>query len=83
MERISPEDVETVLNYLRTKVIPGHLTKVLADEANAPVGTMCRTKLWRPREQGGGVVDSTSEYPDEYEDRGMEMHVAMPPTDSA
>ena len=79
LERISSEDRVDVFNYLRTKVNLGHLTKVLVDEANVPVGAMCRTKLWRPREQGGGVMDSTSEYPDEYEETGIEMHVTMPP----
>ena len=52
LEKISSEDRDDVFNYLRAKVNLGHLTKVLADEANAPAGTMCRTKLWRPREQG-------------------------------
>ena len=64
-QRINPEEAETIFNYLRTKVSPGHLTKALAEQANTPIGTMCRTKKWRPGVRGGGVSDPTSEYLDD------------------
>ena len=78
-QKINPDEAETIFNYLRTKVNPGHITKVWADQANTPIGTMCRTKKWGPGVQGGGVSDHTSEYLDDSDEEGLEMHAEMPP----
>ena len=78
-QRINPEEAETIFNCLRTKVSLGHLTKVLADQANTPIGTMCRTKKWGPGVQGGGVSDPTSEYLDDSDEEGLELHDEMHP----
>ena len=83
VQRIDSEEADMIINYLRSKVNPGHLTKVSADQANTPIGAMCRTEKWRPGVQGGGVLDPTSERPGDSDKEGLEMHAPMPPTGSS
>ena len=78
IQRIDSEEADTIFNYLRAKVNLGHLTKVSADQANTPIGAMCRTKRWKLGVQGGGVLDLTSERLDDSDEEGLEMHAQMP-----
>ena len=56
-EGIDPNEAKNKFENSRNTVTSGHITRVVADQANSPIGRMCRTKQWRPSGDGSGISD--------------------------